>query len=50
MKFIVQFNDGSTLTVPRGEAQMWAMLSVNAFNCNVYRVGGGAIPLNPCEV
>lgn len=48
--FVVLFNHGACITVPRGEAQMWAMLSVNALNCNVYRVGGGAIPLNPCEV
>lgn len=45
MEFIILFNDGRTLTVPRGEAQMWLMVSEYAFNCNVFVAGGGAIPL-----
>lgn len=48
--YTVVFNDGRVLTVPCGEARMWALLSYNAFNCNVYRPGGNAVPLYITDV
>lgn len=48
--FIVLFQHGACITVPRGEAQMWALISDLAFSCNVYRRGGAPTPLLPYEV
>jgi len=44
--FTVLFNDGRLLhNVPEGEAKIWLMLSFEAINCNVFRIGGSGLPL-----
>ena len=48
--YIVQFNDGRTMSVPGGEARFWAWMSMEYIVCNVYRVGGGAIMLSPFDI
>lgn len=49
--YLVLFNDGRRLEVPCGEARMWAILSYEAFNCNVFSLSGGTgLPLYVTDV
>lgn len=49
-RYIVLFNDFRSLTVPKGEARFWAWLSMEAFDCNVFLVGGTPYPLTPFDI
>ena len=48
--YIVLFNDWRELVVPKGEARFWAWLSMEASNCNVFKIGGAHFPLTPFDI
>ena len=48
--YIVQFNDGRTMTVPSGEAKFWAWVSMDFILCNVFKERGTCIPLSPFDI
>lgn len=43
MLYIIQLNNGRTIyNIPKGEAKLWLMLSIEFSLCNVYEQSGGS--------
>jgi hypothetical protein len=49
--YVIQRNDGSTWeTRFKGEARLWAWMSMEFLSCNVYQQGGSMQLLSPFDI